>query len=78
MPGGGGIERDGVETVALGLLLLFDVPSESCGDMMIGTSKSGRFNRPGPRIADSAELLGALLHPDGFPVPAGSAAVRWQ
>jgi ABC-type Fe3+-hydroxamate transport system substrate-binding protein len=35
------------------------------------------FNWPGPRIADSAELLGAILHPDRFPAPAGSAAVRW-
>lgn len=35
------------------------------------------FNRPGPRIADSAELLGALLHPDRFPTPSVSAAVRW-
>ena len=25
------------------------------------------FNRPGPRLADSAELLAALLHPDLFP-----------
>jgi iron complex transport system substrate-binding protein len=24
------------------------------------------FNRPGPRIADSAEILGALIHPAGF------------
>ena len=38
---------------------------------------AGFMNRPGPRIADSAELLGALLHPDRFPAPSGSAAVRW-
>lgn len=25
------------------------------------------FNRPGPRLADSAEMLAALLHPDLFP-----------
>ncbi len=25
------------------------------------------FNRPGPRLADSAEILGAILHPDLFP-----------
>ena len=25
------------------------------------------FNRPGPRLADSAEMLGAVLHPDLFP-----------
>jgi iron complex transport system substrate-binding protein len=27
------------------------------------------FNRPGPRLADSAELLGALLHPEGADLP---------
>jgi len=36
------------------------------------------FNRPGPRIADSAELLAALLHPDRFPAPVGSAAMSWS
>lgn len=36
------------------------------------------FNRPGPRIADSAEVLAALLHPDRFPAPVGSAAMRWS
>jgi iron complex transport system substrate-binding protein len=25
------------------------------------------FNRPGPRLADSAELLAAVLHPEIFP-----------
>ena len=36
------------------------------------------FNRPGPRIADSAEVLAALLHPDRFSAPVGSAAMRWS
>ncbi len=34
------------------------------------------FNRPGPRIVDSAEILAALLHPDRFPHRA-AGAVRW-
>jgi len=25
------------------------------------------FNRPGPRLLDSAELLAGLLHPEAFP-----------
>jgi iron complex transport system substrate-binding protein len=32
------------------------------------------FNRPGPRLADSAELLAALLHPGAAPVAPGSFA----
>ena len=34
------------------------------------------FNRPGPRIADSAEILAALLHPDRCP-RRGAGAQRW-
>jgi len=34
------------------------------------------FNRPGPRIAESAEILAALLHPDRF-VGCGTGAQRW-
>lgn len=34
------------------------------------------FNRPGPRIADSTEILAALLHPDRFRLRGGGAE-RW-
>ena len=34
------------------------------------------FNRPGPRISDSAEILAALLHPDRFSLHGG--AERWS
>lgn len=34
------------------------------------------FNRPGPRIAESAEILASLLHPDRFTGP-GAGAERW-
>jgi iron complex transport system substrate-binding protein len=34
------------------------------------------FNRPGPRIADSAEILAALFHPDLFPWPRAGVE-RW-
>jgi iron complex transport system substrate-binding protein len=32
------------------------------------------FNRSGPRLVDSAELLGYLFHPHHFPSPTGDAA----
>lgn len=35
------------------------------------------FNRPGPRLADSAELLAALLHPAAAPVPIERFGDRW-
>ena len=34
------------------------------------------FNRPGPRIAESAEILASLLHPDRFTGPSAGAE-RW-
>ena len=35
------------------------------------------FNRPGPRLADSAELLAAVLHPDAFPDERERYAGAW-
>jgi iron complex transport system substrate-binding protein len=35
------------------------------------------FNRPGPRLADSAELLAAVLHPDAFPGARERYAGAW-
>jgi iron complex transport system substrate-binding protein len=35
------------------------------------------FNRPGPRLADSAELLAAVLHPDAFPDARERYAGAW-
>jgi iron complex transport system substrate-binding protein len=34
------------------------------------------FNRPGPRLVDSLEILGELIHPEAFPVH-GSTPPRW-
>jgi iron complex transport system substrate-binding protein len=34
------------------------------------------FNRPGPRLAESAEILGALLHPGRFPTPSREHATQ--
>jgi iron complex transport system substrate-binding protein len=36
------------------------------------------FNRSGPRLVDSAELLGHLFHSDHFPPPGAEAAHAWR
>jgi iron complex transport system substrate-binding protein len=36
------------------------------------------FNRPGPRLADSAELLAAVLHPEAFPDWLERYAKAWR
>jgi iron complex transport system substrate-binding protein len=38
----------------------------------------GYFNRPGPRLVDSLELLASLLHADLFPPPDDSICKRWS
>jgi len=35
---------------------------------------SAYFNRPGPRLVDTAEILACVLHPDEFGAPPASAA----
>jgi iron complex transport system substrate-binding protein len=36
------------------------------------TDGNAYFNRPGPRIADSLEILAAAVHPDRFAAPSGT------
>ena len=39
---------------------------------------TSHFSRPGPRVADGVELLGALFHPDTFPgAPLEGKAAAW-
>src|SRR5204862_7934247 len=39
---------------------------------------TAHFSRPGPRVADGVELLGALFHPDTFPgAPLEGKAAAW-
>jgi len=39
---------------------------------------TAHFSRPGPRVADGVELLGALFHPDTFPgAPVEGRATEW-
>jgi iron complex transport system substrate-binding protein len=37
---------------------------------------SAYVSRPGPRLADTVELLAQCLHPDAFGTPPPDAAVR--
>ena len=36
------------------------------GSRMARLAPSGFFNRPGPRVVESAEILAELLHPEVF------------
>jgi iron complex transport system substrate-binding protein len=43
------------------------------------TDGSQYFNRPGPRLVESAEILAELLHPHAFPERhAGAGWVAWS
>src|SRR5207253_1400286 len=43
-----------------------------------GVDATSHFSRPGPRVADGVELLGALFHPDTFPgAPLEGRATVW-
>ncbi len=46
------------------------------GGRVYVTDGNGYFNRPGPRLADSAEILAEILHPDT--VPSRYADSIWQ
>jgi iron complex transport system substrate-binding protein len=45
-----------------------DLPAVKTG-RVYATDGSAYFSRPGPRIVDSLEILGHLIHPDLFPRP---------
>ena len=42
---------------------------------IVAVDASAYFSRPGPRLIEGAELLGAILHPDLFPEPPAERAV---
>ena len=52
-----------------------DLPAVGRGDVWV-LDGSAYVSRPGPRLADTVELLAQCLHPDVFGVPAPEAAVR--
>jgi iron complex transport system substrate-binding protein len=42
------------------------VPAARCGEIYL-VNANAYFSRPGPRIVDSLEILGGILHPSEFP-----------
>ena len=41
------------------------LPTAQCGEVYV-VDGSAYFSRPGPRIADSLEILAEILHPESF------------
>jgi iron complex transport system substrate-binding protein len=61
---------------ALAQALAHRAEIESLGaDRVLAVDAAASFSRPGPRLADGAELLAHLLHPDKTPAPEG---VGWR
>jgi iron complex transport system substrate-binding protein len=52
-----------------------DLPAVQRDEVWVADG-SAYFSRPGPRLADSVELLAQCLHPGAFGIPAPDAAVR--
>jgi iron complex transport system substrate-binding protein len=52
-----------------------DLPAVRRGDVWV-LDGSAYVSRPGPRLADTVELLAQCLHPDVFGTPAPDTAVR--
>lgn len=50
-----------------------ETPAVQSGRVYVADG-SQYFNRPGPRLVDSLELLAHALHPDLHPLPAGLSA----
>lgn len=57
------------------------IPAVESGNCFV-CDGNNYFNRPGPRIADTCEILGCLIHPEKFPdfrkKYEGTAYVRWK
>jgi len=64
-PCGFGLDRTRAETRAFLGRLPRDWPALRNGRLWIADGNAF-FNRPGPRIADSAEILAACIHPEAF------------
>jgi iron complex transport system substrate-binding protein len=48
------------------------------GGRVFAVDGNAYFNRSGPRLVDSMEILGHLFHPDLFPLPLGEPQVAWR
>lgn len=62
---------------ARGLALPAEWPAVQAGQVWLADG-SGLFNRPGPRLMDSAELLAAILHPERVPELVDRHAAQMQ
>ena len=61
------IDRARRDYEILGRFPGFDsLPAAQCGEIYV-VNASAYFARPGPRIVDSLEILGGILHPTEFP-----------
>ena len=66
MPCGFGLDRTGTEADALAARPGWsDLSAVRAGRVYI-TNGSDYFNRPGPRLADSLEIMAEILHPQAF------------
>lgn len=50
-------------------------PAAACGDVF-AVDASSYFSRPGPRLIDGVEILSGVLHPEYFPIPSATTALR--
>lgn len=75
-----GMNLEKAVAAARGLALPAEWPAVAQGQVWIADG-SGLFNRPGPRLIDSAELVAAILHPERVPELVeqhGALTRRWD
>ena len=77
MPCGFGLDRVRAESVALSRHPQWPTLRAVREDVVFLTDGNQYFNRPGPRLVESAEVLAEILHPDVFDFGRkGSAWIR--
>jgi iron complex transport system substrate-binding protein len=75
-PCGFPLERGLAEAATLGSLPGFSKTAASRSGAVFAADGNRLFNRPGPRLAESVEVLAEILHPEIFP-PTGKGA-SWE
>ncbi len=79
LPCGFDLERTRAEMPALARQPGFDALRAVREKRVFLVDGNAFFNRPGPRLAESLEILAEVLHPDHFPpLHEGSGWVRWE
>ena len=76
MPCGWGIERTRAESIALTREPRWWQLSAVRAGRVFVTDGHQFFNRPGPRLLESAEILAEILHPGAFDL--GHAGRDWE